>query len=160
MQKIVPFLWFNDNAEDATNYYTTIFKNSKISNIKYYGKTGPGVEGSVMSVTFQIDGQNFIAFNGGPQFTFTPAISFFVNCETQTELDEYWDKLAEEGEELGPGWVKDKYGLSWQIVPTILDEMLNDPVLEKSARVMNTMQKMMKLDIKKLKQAYGGELND
>ena len=115
MQKIVPFLWFNDNAEDATNYYTTIFKNSKISNIKNYGKAGPGPEGGVMSVTFQLEGQDFIALNGGPQFTFTPAISFFVNCETQAELDDYWDKLAEEGEELGPGWVKDKYGLCWQI---------------------------------------------
>ncbi len=154
MQKITPFLWFDDKAEEAVNFYTSVFKNSKVLSIMRYGDAGPGPEGTVMSATFQLEGQEFIALNDGPQFTFSPAISFFVNCETQEEVDELWEKLSEGGEEQGPGWLKDKYGLSWQIVPTILGELLNDPDPEKSQRVMMAMLQMGKLDIKKLKQAY------
>ena len=158
MQKIVTFLWFEDSkAEEAANFYTSIFKNSKIKNKMYYGKAGPGTEGAVMSVTFQLEGQEFYALNGNPQFKFTEAISMFVNCETQKEVDELWGKLSEGGMEMGPGWVKDKFGLAWQIVPTILGEYLSDPDPEKSQRVMQTMMQMNKLDIEKLKQAYGGQ---
>jgi predicted 3-demethylubiquinone-9 3-methyltransferase (glyoxalase superfamily) len=156
MQKIVPFLWFDGKAEEAANFYTSIFNDSEILNVKQYGEAGPGPEGTVMSVTFELDGQEFIALNGGPLFTFTPAISFFVNCETQEELDMFWEKLSDGGEEQGPGWIKDKYGLSWQIVPVVLDEFLNDPDPEKSKRVMNAMQNMIKLDIEELTQAYNG----
>lgn len=158
MQKIVPFLWFEDSkAEDAANFYTSIFKNSKIVNIMRYGEAGPGPEGSVMSVTFQLEGQEFYALNGNPQFKFTEAISMFVNCETQEEVDELWGKLSEGGMEMGPGWVKDKFGLAWQIVPTILGEYLSDPDKKKSQRVMHAMMQMEKLDMEKLKQAYEGQ---
>ena len=136
MQKITPFLWFNDQAEEAMNFYTSIFKNSKIGSVSRYGEGGPGPQGSVMTATFQLDGQEFMALNGGPLFTFTEAISFFVNCETQAEVDELWTKLTEGGEESQCGWLKDKYGLSWQIVPTTLGEMLNEPDAEKAHRVM------------------------
>lgn len=157
MQKIVPFLWFEDSkAEEAANFYTSIFKNSKILNTMRYGEAGPGPEGSVMSVTFQLEGQDFYALNGNPQFKFTEAISLFVNCKTQEKVDELWEKLSEGGMELGPGWVKDKFGLAWQIVPTILGEYLNDPDEEKSQRVMQAMMQMNKLDVEKLKQAYEG----
>lgn len=156
MQKITPFLWFDNQAEDAANFYASIFKNSKILRITHYGEAGPGPEGTVMSVIFQLEGQEFYALNGGPQFTFNPSISFFVNCETQEEVDELWKKLSEGGEKHGPGWIKDKYGLSWQIVPTILGELLNDPDPEKSQRVMQAMMQMEKLDIEKLNQAYEG----
>ena len=158
MQKIIPFLWFDGKAEEAMNFYISIFKNSKLINLKRYGESESGQEGSVMSVTFQLDGQEFIALNGGPQFKFTPAISFFVNCETQIEVDELWEKLSIGGEAQGPGWVKDKYGVSWQIVPTVLDEMLNDPDPVKSQRVMKAMLQMSKLDLSKLKKAYKSEL--
>jgi predicted 3-demethylubiquinone-9 3-methyltransferase (glyoxalase superfamily) len=154
MQKITPFLWFDGKAEEAMNFYTSIFKNSKIVNIMRYGEAEPGHEGTVMSTTFQLEGQEFIALNGGPQFTFSPAISFFVKCETQEEVDELWEKLSEGGENQGPGWLKDKYGLSWQVVPTILGELLNDPDPEKSQRVMEAMLQMGKINIKALKQAY------
>jgi predicted 3-demethylubiquinone-9 3-methyltransferase (glyoxalase superfamily) len=154
MQKITPFLWFDGKAEEAMNFYTSIFKNSKVLNIMRYGEAGPGAKGTVMSITFQLEGQEFIALNGGPQFTFTPAISFFVNCETQEEVDNFWDKLSEDGEKQGPGWLKDKYGLSWQIVPNVLGNMLNDPDIKKSQRVMEAMLQMGKIDIKTLKQAY------
>jgi predicted 3-demethylubiquinone-9 3-methyltransferase (glyoxalase superfamily) len=154
MQKITPFLWFDGKAEEAMNFYTSIFKNSRVLDIMRYGEAGPGAKGTVMSVTFQLEGQEYIALNGGPQFSFTPAISFFVNCETQEEIDQFWDKLSEGGEEQGPGWVKDKYGLSWQIVPSILGEMLNDTDTKKSQRVMEAMLQMSKIDIKILKQAY------
>ena len=154
MQKITPFLWFDGKAEEAMNFYTSIFKNSKTVSIMRYGEVGPGPKGTIMSATFQLEGQEFIALNGGPQFTFSPAISFFVNCETQEEVDELWDKLSEGGEEQGPGWVKDKYGLSWQIVPIVLGEMLSDPDPKKSQRVMEAMMQMGKLDIKALRQAY------
>ena len=154
MQKITPFLWFDGKAEEAANFYTSIFENSEVKNIMHYGKGGPAPEGSVMSVTFKLEGQEFHALNGGPQYTFTPAISFFVKCETQEEVDELWEKLSEGGEEQGPGWVKDKYNLSWQIVPTVLEELMNDPDPEKSQRVMQAMMQMNKLDINKLKQAH------
>ncbi|TMA11495.1 MAG: VOC family protein [Deltaproteobacteria bacterium] len=154
MQKITPFLWFDGKAEEAMNFYTSIFKNSKVVGIMRYGEAGPGPKGTVMSVTFQLDGQEFTALNGGPMFTFSPAISFFVNCETQEEVDELWEKLSEGGEKQRCGWLKDKYGVSWQIVPTVLGEMLQDKDPEKSKRVMNAMLQMNKIDIKSLKQAY------
>jgi len=160
MQKIVPFLWFEDSkAEEAAKFYTSIFKNSKIINTVRYGKSGPGPEGSVMSVNFQLEGQDFYALNDNAQFKFTEALSLFVNCDTQEEVDELWEKLKEGGMELGPGWVKDKFGLAWQIVPSFLFEFLNDPDPEKSQRVMKAMMQMNKLDIDKLKQAYEGKID-
>lgn len=157
MQKITPFLWFDSQAEEAVNFYISIFEESWLININRYGAGGPVPEGTVMTVKFVIEGQEFVALNGGPQFAFTEAISFVVNCETQEEIDYYWDKLSEGGEEQGPGWLKDKYGLSWQIVPTILQEMMNDEDPLKSQRVMGAMMKMYKLDIKALEQAYSSE---
>ncbi len=157
MQKITPFLWFDSQAEEAMNFYVSIFKNSKVGSITRYGEAGPGPKGTVMSTTFQLEGQDFIALNGGPQFVFSPAISFFVNCETQEEVDNLWDKLSAGGEQLQCGWLKDKYGLSWQIIPTALGEMLQDADLEKSARVMQAMLQMKKIDIADLKQAYEGQ---
>jgi predicted 3-demethylubiquinone-9 3-methyltransferase (glyoxalase superfamily) len=154
MQKITPFLWFNDQAEEAMNFYTAIFKNSKITSVSRYGEGGPGPQGSVMTATFELDGQEFMALNGGPLFTFTEAISFFVNCETQAEVDELWGKLTEGGEESQCGWLKDKFGLSWQIVPSVLGELLNDPDAEKASRVMNAMLQMKKIDIAGLRAAY------
>ena len=154
MQKITPFLWFDDKAEEAANFYVSIFKNSKIVNIARYGEAGPGPTGTIMTVTFQLEGQEFIALNGGPQFKFTEAISFSVDCKTQEEVDELWEKLSEGGEEGPCGWLKEKYGLSWQINPTVLGEMLSDPDPEKSQRVMKAMLQMGKIDIKTLKQAY------
>ena len=154
MQKITPFLWFDGNAEEAMRFYMSIFKNSKVGAVTRYGDAGPGPKGTVMVVTFQLDGQEFIALNGGPQFTFSPAISFVVNCETQEEVDAFWEKLSEGGEKLQCGWLRDKYGLSWQIVPTVLGEMMQDKDAEKSQRVMKAMLQMTKLDIKRLKQAY------
>jgi predicted 3-demethylubiquinone-9 3-methyltransferase (glyoxalase superfamily) len=154
MQKITPFLWFEGKAEEAMRFYVSIFKNSKVGAITRYGDAGPGPKGTVMVVTFQLDGQEFIALNGGPQFTFSPAISFVVNCETQEEVDAFWEKLSEGGEKLQCGWLRDKYGLSWQIVPTVLGEMMQDKDAEKSQRVMKAMLQMNKLDIERLKQAY------
>ena len=154
MQKITPFLWFDGNAEEAMNFYTSIFKNSKIGRITRYGDAGPGPKGTVMSATFQLDGQEFMALNGGPQFKFTEAISFFVNCETQEEVDELWEKLSAGGQKSRCGWLKDKYGLSWQIIPSALGEMLGDKDPEKSRRVMKAMLQMDKIDIKGLEQAY------
>jgi len=156
MQKITPFLWFNDNAEEAMNFYISIFKNSKVLNVARYGEAGPGANGTVMTATFQLDGQEFVALNGGPHFKFTEAISFVVYCETQEEVDEFWEKLSEGGEKSRCGWLKDKYGLSWQIVPTVLAELYQDKDAEKTKRVMEAMLKMDKLDIKTLKQAYEG----
>src|SRR5947199_1580981 len=127
MQKITPFLWFDGNAEEAMNFYTSIFKNSKIGRITRYGDAGPGPKGTVMSATFQLEGQEFMALNGGPQYKFTEAISLLVNCKTQQEVDTLWAKLSEGGEEGPCGWLKDKFGLSWQIIPTVLGELLNDP---------------------------------
>ena len=154
MQNITPFLWFDDQAEEAMNFYCSIFKNSKVGSISRYGEAGPGPKGTVMSATFELNGQEFMALNGGPVFTFTPAISFFVNCETQEEVDELWEKLSADGEEGQCGWLKDKYGLSWQIVPSSLGEYLNGNDTEKSHRAMEAMLQMKKLDIHKLKQAY------
>src|SRR5215831_5752503 len=136
MQKITPFLWFDDQAEEAAMFYTSIFKNSKVSHVSRHGDGGMGVKGKAMTVTFQLDGQNFMALNGGPQFTFTPAISLFVNCETQEEVDELWEKLSAGGKKERCGWVKDKYGLSWQIVPTVLGQLMQAKDPEKSRRVM------------------------
>ena len=154
MQKITTFLWFDNQAEEAMNFYTSIFKNSKIKNIARYGEAGPGPKGSVMIGTFQIEGQDFMALNGGPVFSFTPAISLYVNCETQEEVDELWEKLSASGEKSRCGWLKDKYGLSWQIIPTALGEMMQDKDPAKSQRVMKAMLQMDKIDIKTLRQAY------
>jgi len=154
MQKITPFLWFDDQAEEAMNFYVSLFKNSKVISVSRYGDEGPGPTGVVMTATFQLDGQELIALNGGPEFKFTEAISFFVNCETQEEVDGLWDKLSEGGEEGRCGWLKDKYGLSWQIVPTVLGELLNDTDPAKSQRVMKAMLQMNKIDIAGLERAY------
>lgn len=154
MQKITPFLWFDNQAEEAMRFYTSIFKNSKIVSVMRYGEAGRGPKGTVMSGTFQLDGQEFIALNGGPHFTFSPAISFFVKCETQKEIDELWEKLSEGGEKQRCGWLKDKFGVSWQVVPPVLGEMLQDKDPERSKRVMQAMLKMDKIDIKTLKESY------
>lgn len=156
LQKINPFLWFNNEAEEAANFYVSIFKNSGVNKIVRYGKAGPGPEGSVMTVAFELEGQEFTALNGGPVFKFTEAISFVVNCKSQDEVDYYWDKLTEGGEEGVCGWLKDKYGLSWQIVPTLMVEMMSDPDPEKAKRVTEAMLQMVKIDIKTLKTAYDG----
>jgi len=161
MQKITPFLWFDDQAEGAVKFYTSIFKNSKIVKIARYDEVGEKVAGrpagSVMTIEFQLEGQDFIALNGGPQFKFTEAISFVVNCETQAELDYYWDELTAGGKEVQCGWLKDKFGLSWQVVPTVLGELLSSKDAAESQRVMEAMLKMVKLDIKKLEAAAAGK---
>ena len=155
MQRITPFLWFNGQAEEAMNFYTSIFKHSKVGSVSRYGEAGPGPKGTVMSATFQLEGQEFMALNGGPAFTFTPAISFFVNCETQEEVDELWEKLSSGGGEKSRcGWLKDKFGVSWQIIPSALGRLMQDKDREKSARVMKAMLQMDKIDIKALQRAY------
>ena len=154
MQKITPFLWFDGNAEEAMNFYTSVFKNSKVVSVRRYGETGPGPKGTVMTGTFQINGQEFYALNGGPKYKFTPAISFFVNCETQPEGDELWDKLSAGGHKDKCGWLTDKFGLSWQIIPSALGKMLGDKDPKKANNVMQAMLQMDKIDIKKLKEAY------
>jgi predicted 3-demethylubiquinone-9 3-methyltransferase (glyoxalase superfamily) len=156
MQKITPFLWFDGQAEEAMNFYTSIFKNSKVVSVHRHGEAGPWPKGTVMSAAFQLDGQDFMALNGGPHFTFSPAISFFVNCKTQEEVDELWDKLSAGGEKQRCGWLKDKYGVSWQIIPSALGELMNDPDPVKSARVMKAMLQMTKIDIAGLKRAHEG----
>jgi predicted 3-demethylubiquinone-9 3-methyltransferase (glyoxalase superfamily) len=153
MQKITPFLWFDGNAEEAANFYISIFKNSKMGKISRYGDAGPGPKGSVMSVTFQIEGQEFFALNGGPQFKFTPAISFFVNCESQKEVDELWEKLSAGGRTDRCGWLQDKFGVSWQIIPTVLGQLLGDKDPQRAKRAMQAMLQMTKIDIEKLQQA-------
>jgi predicted 3-demethylubiquinone-9 3-methyltransferase (glyoxalase superfamily) len=154
MQKINPFLWFDNQAEEAANFYVSIFKDSKLQTVSRYGDGGPGPKGSVMTVAFEIAGQKFIALNGGPLFKFTEAVSFVVNCETQDEVDYYWEKLsADGGQEVQCGWLKDKYGLSWQIVPTVLFELIQDKDPAKSNRVMNALMQMKKLDVAGLKRA-------
>jgi len=157
MQKITPYLWFNDDAEDAARFYISIFKGSRIDDIVRYGDEGPGMKGTVMSVTFQLHGQDFYALNGGPVFTFSPAISLFVNCETQDEVDEMWERLSEGGEKGRCGWLKDRYGVSWQIVPTVLGEMLKDKDVKRAQRVMKALLEMDKIDIKTLKEAFGSD---
>jgi len=153
MQKITPFLWFDNNAEEAANFYVSIFKNSKVLNIARYGDAGPGPKGTVLTVNFEIDGQKFIALNGGPQFKFTEAVSFVVNCETQEEIDYFWEKLSAGGEKSQCGWLKDKYGLSWQVVPAILGELMGGNDAERSNRVMQAILQMQKLEIEPLKRA-------
>jgi predicted 3-demethylubiquinone-9 3-methyltransferase (glyoxalase superfamily) len=158
MQKITPFLWFDGKAEEAMNFYVSIFKNSKVLSISRCGDVGHGPKGTVLMGTFELDGQQFHALNGGPMFKFSPAISFFVNCENQQEIDELWEKLSEGGEKQRCGWLKDKYGLSWQIIPTALGEMMRDPDAARSGRVMKAMLQMDKFDISRLQQAYEGHL--
>jgi predicted 3-demethylubiquinone-9 3-methyltransferase (glyoxalase superfamily) len=154
MPKITPCLWFDTEGEDAARFYTSLFPNSKILEVSRYGEAGPRPEGMVMTVLFELDGQKFIALNGGPEFKFNEAISFEVECQTQEEVDTYWTKLIEDGGEEGPcGWLKDKYGLSWQIVPRILTELVNDPDREKSQRVMAAMLQMKKIEIAELERA-------
>jgi predicted 3-demethylubiquinone-9 3-methyltransferase (glyoxalase superfamily) len=163
IQKITPCLWFDDQAEEAVEFYTAIFRNSKIVNIARYGEAGHDVHGkpagAVMTVAFELAGQAFTALNGGPMFKFNEAISFQVNCETQEEVDYYWEKLSEGGDEKAQqcGWLKDKYGASWQVVPSVLIEMINDPDSEKSRRAMEAMLQMKKIDIDELKRAYAGQ---
>jgi predicted 3-demethylubiquinone-9 3-methyltransferase (glyoxalase superfamily) len=154
MQKITTFLTYNNQAEEAVTLYTSIFKNSKITSTSRYGETGPGAKGSVMTMTFEIDGQEFIALNGGPTFKFSQGISLTVNCETQAEIDEYWEKLSEGGQKIQCGWLTDKFGVSWQITPAIMGKLMTDKDPAKSARVMKAMMQMQKLDIAALKKAY------
>jgi predicted 3-demethylubiquinone-9 3-methyltransferase (glyoxalase superfamily) len=157
VQKITPFLWFDGNAEEAMNLYVSIFKNSKVVSVTRYGDAGPGPKGTVMAATFQLEGQQFYALNGGPQYKFTPAISLFVSCETQKEVDELWNKLSAGGHKDRCGWLQDKYGLSWQIIPSVLGKLLGDKNPRKSQNVMKAMLQMGKIDIAKLKQAYEQE---
>jgi len=154
IQKITPFLWFDQKAEEAAGFYVSIFPKSRIVKVVHYGAAGTGPPGTAMTVEFQLEGQTFVALNGGPHFKFTEAISFAVNCQTQDEVDAYWEKLSADGGEVQCGWVKDKFGLSWQVVPTVLSELLSDPNPEKSQRVMKAMLSMKKLDIGALKQAF------
>ena len=157
MQKITPFLWFDNQAEEAMNFYISVFDNAKVLRIVRYGDVGPGPKGTVMTANFLIGGQEFVALNGGPAFTFSQAISFVVNCTTQEEIDSYWENLSEGGEKQQCGWLKDKFGVSWQIVPVALADMLSDADSQKSQRVMKALLLMGKIDIKKLNQAYKGK---
>ena len=154
MKKITPFLWFNGNAEEAMNFYVSVFKNSKILGVTRYGDAGPGPKGTIMTANFELNGQEFVALNGGPQYTFSPAISFVAHCESQQEVDALWSRLSEGGREDMCGWVTDKYGLTWQVVPTALIQMLNDKDARKSKSVMQAMLQMKKIDIPTLKRAY------
>jgi predicted 3-demethylubiquinone-9 3-methyltransferase (glyoxalase superfamily) len=154
MGKITPFLWFDGKAEEAANFYVSVFENAKILNVSRYPEDSPGPTGTVMTVEFELDGQEFIALNGGPQFTFTPAISFSIDCTTQAEVDTFWERLSEGGRTDQCGWLQDKYGLSWQVVPSVLPALLKDDNEEKSEAVMQAMLKMTKLDIKSLQDAY------
>ena len=156
MQSITPFLWFDGRAEEAMNFYVSIFKNSKVGKVSRYGDAGPGPKGSVMSATFTLDGQDFYALNGGPMYKFTPAISFFINCETQAEVDNFWDKLSEGGRTDRCGWLQDKFGLSWQVVPSALGRLLGDKDPERSKRAMMAMMQMTKIDIAALEKAAAG----
>jgi len=156
MQKIIPYLWFDDNAEEAVNFYVSVFKNARIGKVLYYGDAGPGPTGKVLTITFEIEGLELVALNGGPQFKFTEAISLFVNCATQAEVDELWAKLSDGGEEQQCGWLKDKYGLSWQIIPQALMDLMQDKDAAKAQRVMQAMLQMRKIDIAALQRAYAG----
>jgi predicted 3-demethylubiquinone-9 3-methyltransferase (glyoxalase superfamily) len=153
MQKITPFLWFDGKAEEAANFYVSIFKNAKILGVSRYGDAGPAPKGTVMTVAFELDGQKFVALNGGPQFTFSSATSFVVNCETQAEVDEFWAKLSDGGTTQGCGWLTDKFGLTWQIIPTVLPELLTHQDPAKAGRVMKAMMQMVKIDIEALRRA-------
>lgn len=154
MQKITPFLWFDDRAEEAMNFYVSVFKNSKVNRVTRYGEAGPGKPGAVMSAEFQLDGVDFYALNGGPVFQFSPATSFFVHCENQDEVDHYWNKLSEGGKPNRCGWLDDQFGVTWQIVPNALGKFLNDPDRKKANNVMKAMMQMTKIDIAKLEEAY------
>jgi predicted 3-demethylubiquinone-9 3-methyltransferase (glyoxalase superfamily) len=156
MQKITPFLWFNDNAEEAITFYVSVFKNSRIVRATRYGDAGPGPKGQIMSATFELEGQQFMALNGGPAFQFTPAISLFVSCETQAEVDELWNELVAGGKPDRCGWLRDKFGLSWQIIPTALGRLLSDPDPSRSQRAMKAMLQMNKIDIQELEEAADG----
>jgi len=158
MEKISPFLWFDTQAEEAANFYTSIFKNSKINSITRYGDAGPGPKGSVMTVAFTLNGQEFVALNGGPIFKFNESISFVINCDSQEEIDYYWDNLLQGGTPSQCGWLKDKFGLSWQVAPTILPKLIQSKDPEKSKRVMQAMMKMVKFDIKTLENAATSEV--
>ena len=153
-QKITPFLWFDHQAEEAVGFYTSIFKDSKVGTVTRYGEAGPGPKGSVMTMAFELDGQGFVALNGGPQFQFTPAISFVINCDSQEEVDHYWETLSAGGQEIQCGWLRDKYGVSWQVVPTVLIDMLHDKDAARAQRVMKAMLQMKKIDIAPLEEAY------
>ena len=155
-QKIIPFLWFDANAEEAIDFYISVFRSAKVTGITRYGDSGPGPKGSVMSITFQLEGQDFYTLNWGPVFTFSQAISFFVNCETQKEVDHLWEKLSEGGEKQPCGWLKDRFGVSWQVIPVVLGEMLGDKDPVKADRVMKAMLKMTKIDIASLERAFRG----
>jgi predicted 3-demethylubiquinone-9 3-methyltransferase (glyoxalase superfamily) len=157
IQKITPFLWFDGNAEEAVNFYVSLFDNSKVVSLSRYGDAGPGPKGQVMVMSFELAGQSFMALNGGPVFKFTEAISLVVNCETQAEVDRFWKALTKGGSESQCGWLKDRYGLSWQIVPTILGKLMSDKDAARSGRVMQAMMQMVKLDIAKLQAAYDGK---
>jgi predicted 3-demethylubiquinone-9 3-methyltransferase (glyoxalase superfamily) len=157
LQKITPFLWFDQQAEEAVKFYTSIFENSRVKTVTRYGEAGPGPKGSVMTIAFELAGQEFVALNGGPQYKFTEAISFVVNCETQEEVDQLWKKLSEGGSEIQCGWLKDKYGLCWQVVPTKFFELLQDKDSQATQRVMKAMFQMKKLDIAALERAHRGE---
>lgn len=156
LQKITPFLWFNHQAEEAATFYTSVFPNSKIVKVTRYGEGGPVPVGTALTVEFQLEGMNFVALNGGPLYQFTEAISFVINCQTQEEVDGYWEKLSAGAMHVQCGWVKDKFGLSWQVVPTILAKLLSDPSPVKVGRVMSAMRTMQKLDIRALEQAAQG----
>jgi len=156
MEKIATCLWFDTQAEEAARFYTSLFDDSKILEVSYYTEAGPGEPGSVLTVRFQLAGQPFLALNGGPQFQFNEAVSLYVECEDQAEVDRLWAALTEGGEESWCGWLKDRYGVSWQIIPKIMPRLLNDPDREKAARVMQTMLKMHKIDIQALQDAYQG----
>jgi predicted 3-demethylubiquinone-9 3-methyltransferase (glyoxalase superfamily) len=155
-QKITPCLWFDGNAEEAVNFYVSTFKNSRVLKTSYYGDAGPMPKGTVLTITFELEGQGFMALNGGPEFTFNEAISLMVSCATQAEVDELWTRLGEGGKEIQCGWIKDRYGLAWQIVPSILIELITDKDPAKSDRVLKALMGMVKLDIDRLKQAYDG----
>jgi predicted 3-demethylubiquinone-9 3-methyltransferase (glyoxalase superfamily) len=154
MQKITPFLWFDNQAEEAMNFYLSVFKDSKVIRVSRYGEAGPGPAGSVMSAEFQLNGTDFYALNGGPMYKFSPATSFFIHCETQEEVDHYWNKLGESGKPSRCGWLDDKFGVTWQVVPNILGQLLNDKDRRKANNVMKAMMEMVKLDIAQLKEAY------
>ena len=157
MQKITPCLWFDRQAEVAARFYVSVFKNSEMDAITRYGEGAPLPKGTVLTVRFRLDGQEFLALNGGPMFQFTEAVSLIVNCETQEEVDRMWEKLSEGGDKVQCGWLKDKYGLSWQVVPTVIAKMLTDPDPARVNRVMQAVLQMKKLDIKKLEEAYRGQ---
>ncbi len=157
MKNISTCLWFDTQAEDAAQFYVSMFKNSRVTGISRYGDAGPGPKGKVMTVSFNIDGREFLALNGGPHFKFTPAVSMIVNCDTQAEIDDYWNKLTKEGSPQQCGWLTDKFGLSWQIVPTALADMMTDPDAEKANRVMGAIMEMVKLDIGELEKAFEGQ---